>query len=84
MVEFIDQKAVEALSTALSDRFGDRVLLSPDTRGVKYENKPYRIHHKRNPQKLGDLSSIEETLKKLQSPVLKEVITESGHLRYTV
>jgi len=29
MVEFIDQKAVEALSTALSDRFGDQVLLSP-------------------------------------------------------
>ena len=29
LVEFIDQKAVEALSTALSDRFGDQVLLSP-------------------------------------------------------
>jgi hypothetical protein len=29
MVEFIDQKAVEALSTALSERFGDQVLLSP-------------------------------------------------------
>jgi hypothetical protein len=29
LVEFIDQKAVDALSTALSDRFGDQVLLSP-------------------------------------------------------
>jgi len=29
MVEFIDQKAVETLSTALSNRFGDQVLLSP-------------------------------------------------------
>ena len=29
MVEFINQKAVEALSIALSDRFGDQVLLSP-------------------------------------------------------
>ena len=29
LVEFIDQKAVEAFSTALSDRFGDQVLLSP-------------------------------------------------------
>ena len=29
MVEFIDQKAVEALSTALSECFGDQVLLSP-------------------------------------------------------
>jgi hypothetical protein len=29
LVEFIDQKAVETLSAALSERFGDRVLLSP-------------------------------------------------------
>jgi hypothetical protein len=29
MVEFIDQKAVETLSAALSERFGDQVLLSP-------------------------------------------------------
>ena len=29
MVEFTDQKAVEALSAALSERFGDQVLLSP-------------------------------------------------------
>jgi len=29
MVEFIDQKAVEALSIDLSERFGDQVLLSP-------------------------------------------------------
>ena len=29
MVEFTDQKDVEALSTALSERFGDQVLLSP-------------------------------------------------------
>ena len=29
MVEFVDQKSVEALSTALSERFGDQVLLSP-------------------------------------------------------
>jgi hypothetical protein len=29
MVEFNDQKAVEALSIALSERFGDQVLLSP-------------------------------------------------------
>jgi hypothetical protein len=29
MVEFIDQNAAEALSTALSDRFGNQVLLSP-------------------------------------------------------
>jgi hypothetical protein len=29
LVEFIDQKAVEALSAALSERFGDQVLLSP-------------------------------------------------------
>jgi hypothetical protein len=28
-VEFIDQKAIDALSNALSDRFGDQVLLSP-------------------------------------------------------
>jgi hypothetical protein len=29
MVEFVDQKSVEALSSALSERFGDQVLLSP-------------------------------------------------------
>ncbi len=29
MVEFVDQKAVEALSITLSERFGDQVLLSP-------------------------------------------------------
>jgi len=29
MVEFADQKAVEALSSALSERFKDQVLLSP-------------------------------------------------------
>jgi hypothetical protein len=29
MVEFTDQKAVEALSSALSERFKDQVLLSP-------------------------------------------------------
>jgi hypothetical protein len=29
MVEFTDQPAVEALSAALSERFGDQVLLSP-------------------------------------------------------
>jgi hypothetical protein len=29
MVEFPDQKAVEALSAALKERFGDQVLLSP-------------------------------------------------------
>jgi hypothetical protein len=29
MVEFTDPKAVEALSAALSERFGDQVLLSP-------------------------------------------------------
>jgi hypothetical protein len=29
MVEVIDEKAVETLSTALSERFGDQVLLSP-------------------------------------------------------
>jgi hypothetical protein len=29
MVEFTDPKAVEALSTALSECFGDQVLLSP-------------------------------------------------------
>jgi hypothetical protein len=29
MVEFGDQKAVEALSSALSERFRDQVLLSP-------------------------------------------------------
>jgi hypothetical protein len=29
MVEFTDQKAVEALSAALKERFGDQVLLSP-------------------------------------------------------
>jgi hypothetical protein len=28
-VEFIDQKAIDALSNALSDRFGAQVLLSP-------------------------------------------------------
>jgi hypothetical protein len=29
MVEFEDEKAAEALITALSDRFGDQVLLAP-------------------------------------------------------
>ncbi len=29
MVEFVDQQSVEALSAALSERFGDQVLLSP-------------------------------------------------------
>ena len=29
MVEFIDQKALDALSTSLSERFGDQVLLAP-------------------------------------------------------
>jgi hypothetical protein len=29
MVEFSDQKAVEALSFSLSERFGDKVLLCP-------------------------------------------------------
>jgi len=29
MVEFADQKSAEALSTALSERFADQVLLSP-------------------------------------------------------
>jgi hypothetical protein len=29
MVEFTDQKALEALSTSLSERFGDQVLLAP-------------------------------------------------------
>ena len=29
MVEFPDQKAVEALTSALSERFGDKVLLCP-------------------------------------------------------
>jgi hypothetical protein len=29
MVEFTDQKAVEALSAALKEQFGDQVLLSP-------------------------------------------------------
>ena len=29
MVEFTDQKALDALSTSLSDRFGDQVLLAP-------------------------------------------------------
>jgi hypothetical protein len=29
LVEFTDQKAVETLSTALSERFGNQVLLSP-------------------------------------------------------
>jgi hypothetical protein len=29
MVEFADQKSVEALSSALSERFRDQVLLSP-------------------------------------------------------
>jgi hypothetical protein len=29
MVEFADPKAAEALSTALSERFADQVLLSP-------------------------------------------------------
>ena len=29
MVEFTDQKALDALSISLSDRFGDQVLLAP-------------------------------------------------------
>ncbi len=29
MVEFPDQKALDALSTSLSERFGDQVLLAP-------------------------------------------------------
>jgi hypothetical protein len=29
MVEFADQKAVDALTSALSDKFGDQVLLAP-------------------------------------------------------
>ena len=29
MVEFNDQKALDALSTSLSDKFGDQVLLAP-------------------------------------------------------
>jgi hypothetical protein len=29
MVEFTDQKALDALSTSLSERFGDQVLLAP-------------------------------------------------------
>ncbi len=29
MVEFTDQEALDALSTSLSERFGDQVLLSP-------------------------------------------------------
>jgi hypothetical protein len=29
MVEFADQKAIDALSTSLSDRLGDQVLLAP-------------------------------------------------------
>jgi len=29
MVEFSDQEALDALSTSLSDRFGDQVLLAP-------------------------------------------------------
>jgi hypothetical protein len=29
MVEFRDQKALDALSTSLSERFGDQVLLAP-------------------------------------------------------
>jgi hypothetical protein len=29
MVELTDQKALDALSTSLSDRFGDQVLLAP-------------------------------------------------------
>jgi len=29
MVEFTNQKALEALSTSLSERFGDQVLLAP-------------------------------------------------------
>ena len=32
------------------------------------KKRPYRIHQKRPPQKTGDFSSIEETLKKLQKP----------------
>jgi 5-methylcytosine-specific restriction endonuclease McrA len=34
-------------------------------------NKSYRIHHSRSPQKAGDYSSLEETLKKLQKPAPK-------------
>ena len=30
------------------------------------KNRPYRIHHKRPPQKTGDYQSIEEALKKLK------------------
>jgi hypothetical protein len=29
MVEFTSQKALDALSTSLSERFGDQVLLAP-------------------------------------------------------
>jgi hypothetical protein len=29
MVEFTDQKALDALSASLSERFGDQVLLAP-------------------------------------------------------
>jgi hypothetical protein len=29
MVEFTDQEALDALSTSLSERFGDQVLLAP-------------------------------------------------------
>jgi hypothetical protein len=29
MIEFVDQKAVDALAAALSARFGDQVLLAP-------------------------------------------------------
>jgi hypothetical protein len=29
MVEFADQKAIDALSTSLTERFGDQVLLAP-------------------------------------------------------
>jgi len=33
------------------------------------KNRPYRIHHKRQPQKTVDYPSIEEALKKLQKSV---------------
>jgi hypothetical protein len=29
MIEFVDQKAVDALTVSLAERFGDQVLLSP-------------------------------------------------------
>jgi hypothetical protein len=29
MVEFTDQKAVDSLSSSLTERFGDQVLLAP-------------------------------------------------------